>query len=173
MPVKTSKLTCKAIGITALLLLLGGCTLPSPIKDLECTILSANAEDNFMVGEKDKYTLNANTGEYYDTDELSGKLLLLNGRTSDIDEVYDTRALIVNNEWKMEMVITYTPKSQNRNEPYKTLVILNLKTMEIEEKGYSYSSSGSYGDWEESSFSKGKCKWVKPKTTEILQEPKT
>jgi hypothetical protein len=160
----------KAITYSIILLVLGGCNILNPIKDLECTILSASAKGaSTSVGETERYTLNEKTGESYYIDELSGKLRLLNGKTSDIEGTYDERSLIVDNEWKTETIVTDTAQSQNWETPYKEEKTLNLKTMGITKKEYGYFN----GYWVETNISKGKCEWVKPKTTEILQEPKT
>ena len=145
-------------------MLLGGCNLLSPIKDLRCTIIS-NGEISENIY---NYTVNTRTGEMYETDKMTGKLQLINGKTSDVSAEYETRTDIANNEWKMETISTDTPDFRGKNPPYKRTAVLNLKTMEMIEKGYKFDLV-----WEEIDSAKAKCEWVKPKTTEILQEPKT
>ena len=146
----------------------GGCDAINPIKEIECKITSASGEIEFQKGNTRNYILNSNTGDYYDEDELSGKLELINGRTSDIISHFDTRALIANNEWRMEIITTDILPLLNALEPSKSLTTLNLETMEITEKNYTFDNY----DWKETGLSAGKCKWIKPKTTEILEKPK-
>ena len=155
----------KAITYSVILVLLGGCNLLSPIKDLKCTTTS---KSEFSSGASEDYTINTRTGEWYETDKMTGKLQLINGKTSDVSAEYETRTDIANNEWKMETISTDTPDFRGKNPPYKRTAVLNLKTMEMIEKGYKF-----YLVWEEIDSAKAKCEWVKPKTTEILQEPKT
>jgi hypothetical protein len=162
---KTLKSTKSVIAYLTIPMLLGGCNLLSPIKDLRCTIIS-NGEISENIY---NYTVNTRTGEMYETDKMTGKLLLVNGKTSDIEREHEVRSLIADNEWKMENITTYNNgELRGQFPPFKLNAALNLKTMEMVQETYTYDLG-----WEKIASARRKCEWVKPKTTEILQEPKT
>lgn len=147
-------------------LLLAGCNILNPIKKLECKTILSSGITPYEKGSKYRLILNTRTGEIYEKDELSGKLELINGRTSDIEYHYNIRTLIADNKWKMELISRKFIPSIYADKAGKALYTLNLKNMKIKKISHSFTN----GAWKEIGVSEGECIWTTPETTKIIKK---
>lgn len=130
----------------------------SPIKDIVC---------RYPEGFKTDYTINSRTGEWYGEDNLTGTLGLMNGFLMDMGTSYETRAVIVDNEWRMELITKKFSPYPHLNIPEKNSTSINLKTMEVE---YTISKfDAASNQWIEGETNRGKCEWAKSKTTKLMK----
>jgi hypothetical protein len=154
-----------AISLPVMSLLLGGCeafsSLYNPIKDIICRY-----PEDF----KTEYTINSQTGEMYGEDKLTGKLGLMNGFLMNMGTTYETRAVIVGNEWRMELITKKSGPYPHENIPEKNDTRINLKTMEVEHTLSTFSSAAN--QWIEGKTYKGKCEWAKSNTTQLMEQGK-
>jgi hypothetical protein len=131
--------------------IIGGCQTENPIKTVECQY---NQDTD-----KSLYQFDLKTGKSFEKDELSGKLIPLDGRTSNTKTYFDTRSFIVDDEWRYEMAISNKPGSPE-HQGYMLKTILNLKTLSVTQTSY---KEGDLGKWIYSKTYEGKCRWVKEK----------
>jgi hypothetical protein len=151
------------------LILLSGCNLINPIRQLDCKTVTASGKNPPPIGFPTDYILNKRTGEYYGYDAFFyDKLSLLNGVTELDGNKYEIKTYLSQNKWIMEKVSTIKPtKITPYNFDVKDRVIVDLETMKYESISF---VRNDIGGWEKDSVTEGICKWVKPKTTEILKK---
>lgn len=141
----------------------GGCDLINPIRQLDC---KATKSWGSNPAKEAIFILNVKTGDFYATDDFSNKLQLLNGKTVLEGDTYHTRANLSGNLWKAEVITVYAPRFPYPYKNTKQYSEVNLKSMEYKIVENIQSDSN---EWDTLWGSEGKCKWGKPKTTEILK----
>lgn len=165
----TLKRTKSVIAHFTIPMLLGGCNLLSPIKGLDCIYTTTSPHQIDKEGKTTSRIINNRTGNNYILDELSEKLVSVLGETEYSGWKIKTRSLIVGDELRFVQTRTDPNNIMHKFAPEELVLTINLKTMMFEEELKGWIGELGQGNYK----GKGTCKWVKPKTTEILQEPKT
>lgn len=142
-----------------LVLITSGC---NPIKELSCNVARQNGDG---VPKKLSFIINQNTGEYYEIDDFTKKLILLNGKTEFEGDTYNTKTNLTSDEWKAEWITKFAPRQPVPYVDAKDIMIVNLKTMNYTRISFLRSQ----GDWDEIWNSEGVCEWKNSETTEILK----
>jgi hypothetical protein len=144
------------------ILIASGCNFLNPIKELSCNTIKQKGSG---VPKELSFIMNKGTGEYYEIDDFTNKLIALDGTTEFEGDKYDTRTNLTSDEWKVEWITKFAPRQPVPYVDAKDTMVLNLKTM----KYTRISFLRGQGDWNEIWSSEGVCKWKNPNTTEILK----
>jgi len=155
-------------------ILVSGCEIFSPIKQLECVVSQDAKMDEvseFILttrprkGDKVGFIFNTRTGENYEIDRLSEKLI----KTKDADKSEDLlitfRSVIVGDEFRVELISKHLGANELDLDDRRRVYAANMKkmTFKVEEYNEELAPSRMY-------VAEGKCKWIKPKTTEVVQK---
>ena len=170
----TSKMYKQFLFFPIALILLSGCDLINPIRQLDCKttksfLFSGNKLQPYKFHPADPkqdplFILNIKSGNFYETDDFTGKIESINGKTELEGDTYYTKTNISNDIWKLEMITIHSPR--NPQNDLKMTTKVDFKTMKYERKEFFKSN----GIWNPLTVSEGICKWGKPKTTELLKK---
>jgi len=155
-------------------ILVGGCEIFSPIKQLECVVSQDAKMDEVSEyilairprkGEKVGFTFNTRTGENYEIDRLSEKLIKTKDAVKSENLLITFRSVIVGDEFRAEFISKHLGANELDLDDERTLYAADMKKMTFKVEKYKQDlvSSRMY-------VAEGKCKWIKPKTTEIVQK---